>query len=70
MIIKVKEFLDTHDCTKRALKTFVQTFAGVLITSVGSGQYDIAEWKTWGATVVASALSAGISAVMNMNKKG
>lgn len=66
---KIKEFLDSHERLKRSVKTFAQAFVGVLATAVFSGQYDISEWKTWGLTVISSALSAGVSAIMNINVK-
>lgn len=69
-MVKIKEFFNTHESIKRATKTFIQAFCGVLITTLASGEYELTEWKTWGVTVISSAISAGFSAVMNIKKRG
>lgn len=58
------------DWAIRALKTFVQTFLGVLIPALaiylGNGfPEDIKSFWVWLAPVIASALSAAISATWN-----
>ena len=58
-------YLKYEYCTKRALRTFIQSAAGFLLTELASGRYSLADWKTWIVAVAASSISAGIAAVMN-----
>ena len=50
---------------KRAVRTFVQTATGFLLTELASGRYSLTDWKTWIVAVAASSIAAGIAAVMN-----
>lgn len=70
MKTKIMNYLNEHECLKRTIKTFVQTACGTLIVSLTSGEYNIAEWRTWITTVLVSSVSAGFAAIMNINKKG
>ena len=58
-------YLKYEYCTKRALRTFIQSAAGFLLTELASGRYSLADWKTWIVAVTASSISAGIAATMN-----
>lgn len=53
---------------KRALRTFGQAFAGVIVADLAAG-VDITDIKGILTLVVGPAIAAGIAAVMNMNKK-
>ena len=58
------------DLWQRALKTFVQAFAGAIIPQVvliltHVFDYDWANWITWGLPIITGALAAGISAAWN-----
>lgn len=65
----MKQWISNHEeCIKRSARTFIQAAAGVFITAIGSGEFQITEWKTWIMTLLGSAISAGIAAVMNRNK--
>lgn len=62
--------LNLPDWAIRALKTFVQTFLGVLIPALaiylGNGfPQDVKSFWVWLAPVIASALSSAISATWN-----
>lgn len=50
---------------KRAIRTFLQTAIGTFATGIAAG-FEINNWKTYVITLGASAISAGIAAVMNM----
>lgn len=50
---------------KRAVRTFLQTAIGTFATGIAAG-FEINNWKTYVITLSASAISAGIAAVMNM----
>lgn len=65
----MKQWIKSHEkCVKRSARTFLQAAIGVFVTAVGSGEFQIAEWKTWLITLTGSAISAGIAAVMNVNE--
>ena len=58
------------DVFSRALKTFFQSFGGVLIPEVclilsKVTDYDWKQWYVWVTPIVCGALAAGISAVWN-----
>lgn len=55
---------------KRTVRTFIQAFAGSMISVISCGVYDITEWKSWGMSVLISAIASGIAAVMNLEKEG
>ena len=57
-------YLKYEYCTKRALRTFIQSAVGFLLTELASGRYSLTDWKTWIVAVAASSISAGIAAVM------
>ncbi len=62
----MREWIKKHkECIKRTGRTFLQAAVGVFVTAIGSGEYQVAEWKTWIITLSGSAISAGIAAVMN-----
>ena len=50
---------------KRAVRTFLQTAIGTSATGIAAG-FEINNWKTYVITLGASAISAGVAAVMNM----
>ena len=50
---------------KRAARTFVQTAVGTFSTGIAAG-FELSNWKTYVITLAASAISAGIAAIMNM----
>ena len=52
---------------KRATRTFVQTAVGTFATGIAAG-FELSNWKTYVITLAASAISAGIAAVMNMKE--
>lgn len=65
----MKQWIERHqECIKRSGRTFLQAAVGVFTTAMTSGEYDIATWRTWLLTLAASAIAAGISAAMNLNK--
>ncbi len=51
---------------KRAARTFIQTAVGTFATGIAAG-FELSNWKTYVITLAASAISAGMAAVMNMN---
>lgn len=55
------------ECIKRAVRTFIQAFAGVLVADLAAG-VDLTDWHGILQAVVIPAVAAGISAVMNMNR--
>lgn len=64
--MKLKQWAERHEeCMKRSVRTFLQAAGGVFITAIGSGEYQVTDWKTWIMTLIGSAISAGIAAVMN-----
>lgn len=64
----MKKWMKQHEqCIKRTGRTFLQAAIGVFVTAIGSGECQVAEWKTWIITLSGSAISAGIAAVMNRN---
>lgn len=66
----MKKWITMHEgCVKKSARTFLQAAVGVFLTSVASGEFAINEWRTWIFTLCGSAVSAGVSAVMNSNKK-
>lgn len=50
---------------KRATRTFLQTAIGTFATGIAAG-FELNNWKTYVITLGASAISAGVAAVMNM----
>lgn len=57
---------------KRAVRTFVQTFAGTVgtgLVAAVSGVSDLGALKVALLGLLASAISAGLAAVMNFNEK-
>lgn len=67
----MKRWIERHEeCIRRSARTFIQAAVGVFTTAMVSGGYEIAKWRTWILTLGTSAVAAGISAVMNLNKKG
>lgn len=65
MIKKCKQWIQENEPVRRAMRTFLQAAIGVFLTAMGSGEFELAEWKTWIVTLAASSISAGIAAVMN-----
>lgn len=66
----MKKWVEKHkECIRRSVRTFVQAASGVFITGIASGEFDLAEWKTWIVTLGGSALAAGVAALMNKNDK-
>ncbi|MCD7770065.1 MAG: hypothetical protein LUH36_08145 [Oscillospiraceae bacterium] len=55
----MKEWLQNHECIYRALRTFIQSAAGVLAAS-------LADSDTALAPVIAVAVATGLAAVMNL----
>ncbi|MCC8357735.1 MAG: hypothetical protein LJU34_07920 [Oscillospiraceae bacterium] len=55
----MKAWFTNHECIYRALRTFLQTAAGVLAAS-------LADTDTALAPVIAVAVATGLAAVMNM----
>lgn len=53
---------------RRAVRTFGQAFAGVIVADVAAG-VDLTDLKGVLTLVVGPAIAAGIAAVMNMDKK-
>lgn len=53
---------------KRAVRTFVQTAVGTFATGIAAG-FELSNWKTYVITLAASAISAGMAAVMNMKEE-
>ncbi len=53
---------------KRAVRTFGQAFAGVIVAELAAG-VDITDGKGILTLVIGPAVAAGIAAVMNMDKK-
>lgn len=65
----MKQWIVRHEeCIRRSAKTFLQAAVGVFTTAIASGEFLLAEWKTWVVTLGGSAVAAGIAAVMNVNK--
>ena len=65
----MKQCFEKHkECIKRSARTFMQAAVGVFIAAMASGQYELAEWKTWLFTLGSSAVASGIAAVMNRKK--
>ncbi len=65
----MKQWIERHqECIKRSGRTFLQAAVGVFATAMTSGEYELTAWRTWLLTLAASAVAAGISAVMNLNK--
>ena len=60
------------ECWRRARRTFLQTACGViaagLVAAVTDTVNQIPGWKAGLVTLLASAVSAGIAAVMNMEE--
>lgn len=56
------------ECLKRAVRTFGQAFAGVIVADVAAG-VDLTNIKGVIQLVIIPAVAAGISAVMNMQRK-
>nr|DAQ19580.1 MAG TPA: holin [Caudoviricetes sp.] len=56
------------ECLKRAVRTFGQAFAGVIVADVAAG-VDLTNVKGVIQLVIIPAVAAGISAVMNMQRK-
>ncbi|MCQ2407783.1 MAG: hypothetical protein MJ065_04560 [Oscillospiraceae bacterium] len=67
---KTKRFL-SHECLRRAGRTFLQTACGVLFADMTAALTDwvqqIPGWKVGLMTLLASSVSAGIAAVMNLS---
>ena len=64
----------TKNCLKRALRTFLQTAVGYIVTNLAMyfGDLDFANedlLKKAVSGIVISAVAAGLSAVMNLEKK-
>ncbi len=53
------------DWGMRAIRTFFQAFAGVMLTQMATGDYNLQEWKTWILPLLSSAIAAGCSALLN-----
>lgn len=57
---------------KRAVRTFVQTFAGTMSTGIVAavgGVSDMSALKTAFVSLAASAVAAGLAAVMNLKEE-
>ncbi len=68
MTKKTHEFSKKYgECARRSLRTFLQAFTAVLITSLGNAQYenDSAMHAIIGSALTA-AIAAGLAAVMNI----
>lgn len=61
---KWKEFLARHECVRRALRTFLQTAAGVLAAAVVNVSGVLGDMDL--EAVVVLAVATGLAAVMNM----
>ena len=64
----------TKNCLKRALRTFLQTAVGYIVTNLAMyfGELDFGNedlLKKAVSGIVISAVAAGLSAVMNLEKK-
>lgn len=64
----------TKNCLKRALRTFLQTALGYIAANLtlflaGTDFADKEMWKSAVCGLLVSSVSAGLSAVMNLEKK-
>ena len=64
----------TKNCLKRALRTFLQTALGYILANLalfltGTDFANAEMWKSAVCGLLVSSVSAGLSAVMNLEKK-
>ena len=64
--MKIVEWVRSHECARYALRTFVQTAAGVLVAAVISAAGVIKDIDI--SAVIAVAVATGLSAVMNRQR--
>lgn len=64
--MKIVEWVRSHECARYALRTFVQTAAGVLVAAVINAAGVVKDIDM--DAVIAVAVATGLSAVMNRQR--